>query len=148
MGSGTAVPDLWCTEIRGIFVTEYLYEKDLVPQKYRILAGSRHDSLVRKIAAELDIPVQELRRYLIEHLDMILLENLPARAEMADTYGDKDDTVARALGREKYTRYLQIISDAAMESIFLAVNDRVRTGTAMQDAIAYGREKVREELRR
>jgi len=30
--------------------------------------------LVRKIAAELEIPVQELRRYLIDHLDMMLLE--------------------------------------------------------------------------
>jgi len=129
-------------------MTTYLYEKDLVPQKYRILVAQRHDTLVRKIAAELDIPVQELRRYLIDHLDMILLENLPARAEMADSFADKDDPVARQLGREKYTRYLQLLSDAAMESIFHAVSDRVRTGTSVKDAIAYGREKIREELRR
>jgi hypothetical protein len=129
-------------------VTTYLYEKDLVPQKYRILVAHRHDTLVRKIAAELDIPVQEFRRYLIEHLDMILLENLPARAEMADAHADQDDPVARALGREKYTLYLQIMSGAAMESIFHAVNDRVREGTAMEDAIAYGRERIREELHR
>jgi energy-converting hydrogenase A subunit M len=103
---------------------------------------------VRKIAEELDIPVQELRKYLIEHLDMILLENLPARAEMADAHADPDDPVARALGREKYTQYLQIISDAAMESIFHAVNDRVHTGVPMQDAINYGRDQIREELRR
>jgi len=129
-------------------VTTYLYEKDLVPQKYRILVAHRHDTLVRKIAAELDIPVQELRRYLIEHLDMILLENLPARAEMADTHADQDDPVARALGREKYTLYLQIMSGVAMESIFHAVSDRVRAGNAMEDAIAYGRAQIREELRR
>jgi energy-converting hydrogenase A subunit M len=95
-------------------MTTYLYEKDLVPQKYRILVAQRHDTLVRKIAAELDIPVQELRRYLIDHLDMILLENLPARAEMADSFADRDDPVARELGREKYTRYLQMVPDAAM----------------------------------
>jgi energy-converting hydrogenase A subunit M len=129
-------------------MTTYLYEKDLVPQKYRILVAQRHDTLVRKIAAELDITVQELRKYLIDHLDMILLENLPARAEMADSFADQDDPVARELGREKYTRYLQLLSNAAMESIFHAVSDRVRTGTPVKDAIAYGREKIREELRR
>jgi predicted nucleic acid-binding OB-fold protein len=79
---------------------------------------------------------------------MILLENLPARAEMADTHADQDDPVARALGREKYTLYLQIMSGVAMESIFLAVSDRVRAGNAMEDAIAYGRAQIREELRR
>ena len=129
-------------------MTSYLYEKDLVPQKYRILVAHRHDTLVRKIAVELDIPIQELRKYLIEHLDMILLENFPARAEMADAHADQDDLVARELGREKYSLYLEIISAAAMESIFHAVSNRVLTGTSLQDAIAYGRAQIREELRR
>lgn len=129
-------------------MTTYLYEKDLVPQKYRILITQRHDFLVRKTAAELDIPVQELRRYLIEHLDMLLLENLPARAEMAEANADRDNPVAQALGREKYTLYLQIITGAAMESIFHAVSDRIHAGAAMEDAIAYGRKMIREELRR
>jgi energy-converting hydrogenase A subunit M len=129
-------------------MTTYLYEKDLMPQKYRILVANRHDTLVRKIGMELDIPVQELRKYLIEHLDMMLLENLPARAEMADAHADLDDPVARALGREKYTLYLQIISGAAMESIFHTVSDLVRTGTSLQDAIAYGRAQIRGEVRR
>jgi hypothetical protein len=79
---------------------------------------------------------------------MMLLENLPARAEMADAHADQDDPVARELGREKYTRYLQIISNAAMESIFHAVSDRVRTGIPVKDAIAYGRTQIREQLRR
>jgi hypothetical protein len=129
-------------------VTSYLYEKDLVPQKYHILVANRHDILVRKIALELDIPVQELRRYLIEHLDMMLLENLPARAEMADAYADRDDPVARALGREKYTRYLQIVPDVTMEHIFHEVSDRVHAGIVIEDALAYGRVRIREELRR
>jgi hypothetical protein len=129
-------------------VTTYLYEKDLVPQKYRILVAQRHDSLVRKIAAELDIPVQELRKYLIDHLDMMLLENLPARAEMADAHADPGDPVARALGREKYTLYLRIVNSAAMESIFHAVNDRIQAGTPAEDAIVFGRQKILEELRR
>jgi len=129
-------------------VTTYLYEKDLVPQKYRILVAPRHDTLVRKICAELDFPVQELRKYLIEHLDMMLLENLPARAEMADAYADCDDPVARALGREKYTRYLQLLPDGTMEHIFREVSDRIRTGTSLDDAIASGRIRIREELRK
>lgn len=129
-------------------MTSYLYEKDLVPQKLRILVAQRHDSLIRKIAKELDIPVQELRKYLIEHLDMMLLENLPARAEMADAHADPGDPVARALGREKYTLYLRIINSAAMESIFHAVNDRIQEGTSREDALAYGRQKILEEIRR
>jgi hypothetical protein len=129
-------------------VTTYLYEKDLVPQKYRILVATRHDTLVRKISTELDIPIQELRKYLIEHLDMILLENLPARAEMADEHADQEDAVARALGREKYSRYLQILPVITMEHIFREVSDRVHAGISIEDAIAYGRIRIREELRR
>ncbi|MFA5346769.1 MAG: DUF1959 family protein [Methanoregula sp.] len=129
-------------------MTTYLYEKDLVPQKYRILVATRHDTLVRKISTELDIPIQELRKYLIEHLDMILLENLPARAEMADEHADQEDAVARALGREKYSRYLQILPVITMEHIFREVSDRVHAGISIEDAIAYGRIRIREELRR
>lgn len=129
-------------------MTTYLYEKDLVPQKYHILVTPRHDTLVRKIASELDIPVQEMRKYLIDHLDMMLLENLPARAEMADAYADKEDEVARALGREKYTKYLGILPDGTMDHIFREVSDRVHEGIAMENALAYGRTRIREELRR
>lgn len=128
-------------------MTTYLFEQDLVTQKYRILVAMRHDRLVRQIARELDIPVQELRRYLIEHLDMIQLENLPARAEMADVHADPGDTVARALGREKYSLYLRILSGGAMDAIFRDVNARVREGTPLDDAIAYGRTQIREALR-
>jgi hypothetical protein len=128
-------------------MTTYLYEQDLVTQKYRILVAMRHDNLVRKIAQELNIPVQELRRYLIEHLDMIQLENLPARAEMADDHADQGDAVARALGREKYSLYLRILSGAAMDAIFTEVDARVQSGTPVDDAIVYGRTQIREALK-
>ena len=128
-------------------MTTYLYEQDLVTQKYRILVAMRHDSLVRKIALELDIPLQELRRYLIEHLDMIQLENLPARAEMAEDHADQGDAVARALGREKYSVYLRIVSGAVMDAIFREVDARVHKGTPVDDAIAYGRIQIREALK-
>ena len=128
-------------------MTTYLYEQDLVTQKYRILVAMRHDSLVRKIALELNIPVQELRRYLIEHLDMIQLENLPARAEMADDHADQNNAVARALGREKYSVYLRILSGAAMDAIFREVDARVQAGTPVYDAIIYGRTQIREALK-
>ena len=128
-------------------MTTYLFEQDLVVQKYRILVAMRHDRLVRQIARELDLPIQELRRYLIEHLDMIQLENLPARAEMADAHADQGNIVARALGREKYSLYLRIVSGTAMDAIFRDVNARVQAGTALDDAIAYGRTQVREALR-
>jgi energy-converting hydrogenase A subunit M len=128
-------------------MTTYLYEQDLVTQKYRILVAMRHDSLVRQISRELDIPVQELRRYLIEHLDMIQLENLPARAEMADVHADQGDAFARALGREKYSVYLRFLSCAAMDAIFSEVTTRVHTGTPADDAITYGRTQIREALK-
>jgi energy-converting hydrogenase A subunit M len=128
-------------------MTTYLYEQDLVPQKYRIIVALRHDRLVRQIALELNIPVQELRKYLIENLDMIQLENLPARAEMADDHADKSDEVGRALGREKYTLYLGILSGAAMDAIFHEVNARVYAGTPVNDAIAYGRTQIREAMK-
>ena len=73
---------------------------------------------MRQIAHELDIPVQELRRYLIEHLDMIQSKTFPPGAEMAEVHADQGDAVARALGREKYTLYLQILSGEAMDAIF------------------------------
>jgi len=126
----------------------YLYEKDLVSQKYRILVSIRHDQLVREIATELGIPVQELRRYLIEHLDMILLENLPARAEAAGTKLSDNGEVATALGKEKYTLFIPILPVAAMDSIFRDVNERVRTGIPVAEAVAYGRAQIREALRR
>ena len=126
----------------------YLYENDLVSQKYRILVSIRHDKLVREIASELGIPVQELRRYLIEHLDMILLENLPARAEAAGTDLSKGNGVAAALGKEKYTIYIPILPVAVMDSIFRDVNERMRTGTPVAEAVAYGRAQIREALRR
>jgi hypothetical protein len=128
-------------------MTTYLFEQDLITQKYRILIALLHDRLVRQIAQELGIPVQELRRYLIEHLDMIQLENLPARAEVAETHADRGDAVARALGREKYTLYLQLLSGAAMDAIFCEVNARIHKGIPVDDAITYGRTQIREALK-
>ena len=148
MGGSSFISGIRNAQVRGVSVTAYLYEKDLVPQKYRILVTGRHDKLVRKIAAELEIPVQELRRYLIDHLDMSLLENLPARSEMAEAYADPEDGIARALGREKYSRYLQILPNVTMEHIFREVSDRAHAGVTIEDAIMYGRGRIREELRR
>lgn len=129
-------------------MSDYLYENDLVSQKYRILVAARHDHLVRQIAVDLGIPVQELRRYLIEHLDMILLENLPARAETADANADPKDVIATSIGREKYTAYVPIVPVAAMESIFHDVNERVRTGSPIGEAVAHGKAQIREAMRR
>ena len=129
-------------------MSEYLYENDLVSQKYRILVSLRHDQLVREIASELGIPVQKLRKYLIEHLDMILLENLPARAEAAREKLSQSDELAAALGKEKYTIYIPILPVATMDSIFRDVIEHIRTGTPVAEAVAYGRTQIREALNR
>jgi energy-converting hydrogenase A subunit M len=128
-------------------VTGYLYEKDLISQKYQILMSPRHDHLVRELAAELQIPVQEIRKYLIEHLDMILLENLPARAEAAAADCPSNNDLATGLGRTKYAVYIPIVTVAAMDAIFYDANERVLAGMPVADAVAYGKAKIREVLR-
>ncbi len=60
-------------------MTGYLYEKDLSAMKYAILTSTRHDQVVRSIAAELNIRQIKLRKLMMDHFDMMLLENLPAR---------------------------------------------------------------------
>jgi hypothetical protein len=127
-------------------MSRWIYEQDLVSQKYRILIAIRHDRIIRQIAADLGIGLQDLRKYIIEHFDMILLENLPARYEAAlNAYGDKDP-VARAVGRDLYTTYIPLVPAGVMENIYRKTMVKVQSGTSFDDAVAEGRTLVREAM--
>ena len=60
-------------------MTEYIYEKDLFGMKYRIVTSPMHNKAISAMAECLDMNIQDLRKYLIENLDMSFLENIPAR---------------------------------------------------------------------
>jgi energy-converting hydrogenase A subunit M len=127
-------------------MSRWIYEQDLVSQKYRILIAMRHDRIIRQIAADLGIGLQDLRKYFIEHLDMILLENLPARYEAALAAADDGDPVARAVGRALYTTYIPLVPPHVMDSIYRRVDAQVKSGTPLIEAAAKGRAMIREAM--
>jgi hypothetical protein len=128
-------------------MSPWIYEQDLVPQKYRILIAVRHDLIIRQIAADLGIGLQELRRYIIEHFDMILLENLPARYEAALLAAGGTDRADRGMGRDLYTRFIPLIQEDTMNRIYEMVHARITAGTSFDDAVSEGRAMVREAMR-
>lgn len=127
-------------------MSEWIYEQDLISQKYRILITIRHDRIIRQIATDLGIGLQDLRRYIIEHFDMILLENLPARYEEAVSARGDEDPVARAVGRGLYTTYIPLIPAGVMENIYQKTLVKVQSGTPFEEAVAEGRAMVKEAM--
>jgi hypothetical protein len=128
-------------------MTQWIYEQDLVFQKYRILIAVRHDRIIRQIAADLGIGLQDLRTYIIEHFDMILLENMPARYEAALSASGDMDPVARAVGRNLYSLYLPLVPAGVMEEIYQKTAAKVQSGASFEDAVAEGRAMMREAMR-
>jgi len=125
----------------------WLYEQDLIIQKYRILIAITHDRILRSIASDLGIGVQELRKTLIERLDMILLENLPARYEAAIAADQKgDDPVALALGRYIYSTGIPLIPESRMDEILRSTKELLDRGTPKPEAIAAGKALIREAI--
>jgi hypothetical protein len=127
-------------------MSQWIYEQDLISQKYRILIAMRHDRIIRQIAAHLGIGLQELRKYIIEHYDMILLENLPARYEAAFGEADTGDPVAQALGRNLYTTYVPLVPGHVMDTIYWRVDSQVQSGVPLDVAAAGGRAMIREAM--
>jgi hypothetical protein len=127
-------------------MTPWLYEQDLAVQKYRILIATQHDHLIHILASDLGISVQELRKYMIEHIDMILLENLPARYEAARA-ADADDPVAQGLNRQIITTGIPLIPKHRMDGIFQLTKERIEAGSTIPEAVAAGRAMIREVIR-
>jgi hypothetical protein len=128
-------------------MTRYLYEKDLVAMKYAILISTRHDRLVREIARDLGMSHQNLRKYMIDRFDMILMENLPARYEAGKAEIGNDAPLADALGRVLYTRYIPLLERETMNGILEQVRAMIVQGVPQEEAVARGKKMIGEELR-
>jgi energy-converting hydrogenase A subunit M len=127
-------------------MTEFLYEKDLRSMQYNILISTRHDQVIEEIARQYGLEKQQMRRLLIERLDMILLENIPARYQAWQRDGDAFDPIARSLGQELFTRYLPLIDTGIMGDIVEDAKERIREGVPPERALQRGREWIREVL--
>jgi len=127
-------------------VTGYLYEKDLVGMKYSILISSRHDAVVREIARDLAVGVQQLRRYFIENFDMMLLENLPARYDAGKQDPDDDDEEAKMLGRALYTRYIPLFSREDINRALGRMDTWISEGTPPDEAVRKGKKALGEVI--
>lgn len=124
---------------------EVLYEKDLRPYKYRILISSRHDRLLGELSQRFGVDKQSLRKWVIEHFDMQLLENLPARYEAGLMEGGADP-LAKALGTALFTRYIPFLDEASMAAILTEVRETIRQGESQEIALQRGNTRIREAL--
>lgn len=122
-----------------------MYEKDLRPFKYRILLSPRHDRIIRELAVRLGMKAQDLRKGLIEHFDMQLLENLPARYEAGLEHGEVGP-LEQALGAELYTRFLPLVREELMGVILQEARSDIDSGLPFEEAVARERVRVREAL--
>src|SRR5690606_15753933 len=115
LGSSTSVCGVRPGKNRGSAMTEPLYEKDLTSMKYAILTSRRHDRMVHEIATDLALPQLRVRRYIMDHFDMLLLENLPARYERGKMEENDSPEPERSLGARLYTRAVPLIREELMD---------------------------------
>jgi len=128
-------------------MVEYLYEKDLRGMQFNILASTRHEWVIAELSSRYGVRKPEIRSRLIERLDMILLENLPARYEVWLDHGDGEDPIARELGVELLTVYIPLVEDTRMQDIAHDTRVRIVEDGAHDDALAEGLARVREMIR-
>jgi energy-converting hydrogenase A subunit M len=124
-------------------MTAFMYEKDLSAMKYAILTSTRHDRMIREIAAELDIPQIRLRKLMMDRFDMMLLENLPARYDQGKNSRKTENPVEKDLGAGLYTRAIPLISSSEMGKITEQVQTLIREGTSEHEAVVAGRKMIR-----
>ena len=127
-------------------MTGLIYEKDLSAMKYAILISTRHDRMVREIAADLDIPQIKLRKWMMDRFDMLLLENLPARYDQGKLSGRKENHVAKNLGAGLYTRAIPLISISEMDRVTERVQTLIREGKSEEEAVVIGRNMIRDVI--
>jgi hypothetical protein len=125
---------------------KFLYEKDLRTMQYNILISSRHDRVVSELADRYRLRKQEIRKRMMDTFDMILLENLPARYDVAVKNSEHEDTVARALGEELATRYIPLVDRESMQAIVEETRRRIREGDPVDSAIDMGLIQIREKI--
>jgi energy-converting hydrogenase A subunit M len=128
-------------------MVEFLYEKDLREMQFNILASTRHEWVISELATRYGMRKPEIRRRMIDRMDMILLENLPARYEVWQQQGDTTDDIARALGVELLTLYIPLLEDKQMQDIAEKTRERIARNDAHDEAIAEGLARIREMIR-
>ena len=127
-------------------MTGFLYEKDLSAMKYAILTSTRHDRVVREIAADLAIPQLRLRKWMMNRFDMLLLENLPARYDRGKNAQLTEDPVEKELGVGLYTHAVPLISTSEMDRICDRVKALIREGSSREEAAVAGRSMIRDVI--
>lgn len=127
-------------------MTGYLYDKDLSAMKYAILTSTRHDRVVRVIAEELNIPQIKLRRWMMDHFDMMLLENLPARYDQGRMARETDSPIEKDLGAAFFTQAVPLLSEGEMERVKKEVFTLVHDGIPEKEAVNAGRKMIRDVI--
>lgn len=127
-------------------MTAFMYEKDLSAMKYTILSSTRHDRMVREIAAELDIPQIRLRKLMMDRFDMMLLENLPARYDQGKISRGTENPVEKDLGAGLYTHAIPLISSTEMDRITELVRTLIQEGRPEKEAVTAGRKIIRDVI--
>jgi energy-converting hydrogenase A subunit M len=128
-------------------MVEFLYEKDLRGMQFNILESTRHQWVIAELATRYGVRKPEIRRRMIERMDMILLENLPARYEVWRDQGDGNDPIDRELGVELLTVYIPLVDDARMQNIAQDTRERILENNDPEKAIAEGLARIREMIR-
>ena len=127
-------------------MTRFIFEKDLSAMKYTILTSTRHDRMVREIAAELDIPQIRLRKWMMDRFDMMLLENLPARYEQGKISRENENSIEKDLGAGLFTRAVPLLSSSEMDQITGQVQTLIREGRSDEEAVKAGRKMIRDVI--
>ena len=126
-------------------MTNLSYERDLTSMKFAILKGAYHAKIVLMIAEDLAIQPHQLRRHLIATLDMITLESIAPRYDVAKTF-DEPDEIKKALGYELYTRFIPIIPVPVMDEACYRAKSLIRDGYYEPDAIIAAKKYIAEEV--
>jgi hypothetical protein len=128
-------------------MTDYIYEKDLFAMKFRILISPVHNKVISEISGGLGLNIQDLRKSLIETLDMSYLENIPARYKSwCEENPDHEKDLKSGLCSKLFTTYIPVIKKERMEEINKSVIRLEESGTSEQDAVKSGRNEVLVEI--
>lgn len=126
-------------------MTNLAYERDLTSMKFAILKGVYHAKIVLMMAEDLAVQPHQLRRHLIETLDMITLESIAPRYDAAKTF-DEPDEIKKALGYELYTRFIPIIPVHVMDNACYKAKSLIRDGYYEPDAIIEAKKYIAGEV--
>ena len=126
-------------------MTDLVYERNLTSMKFAILKGVYHAKLVLMMAEDLNIQPHQLRKHLIETLDMITLESIAPRYDVAKTCIEPDE-IKKALGYDLYTRYIPIIPIEVMDEACRTAKKMVQDGYYEPDAIIAAKQYISIEV--